>query len=202
MSAPAPRRRPSAAVVIATLALVVAAGPPTYAAAASIARNSVGTAQLKNNAVTSAKVKNGTLTRSDLSAATRAQRVVIGTISSNDRPFQDPIPTGGVVGSLSGRYGSGKLSMPSAGRLVVTGYVILNNTDGTYVRTAECDVLVDGQKQGGSGVIYMQAFYSTSFDVQAVAPVAAGRHDVAVSCDSGSANFVNMRVTVLGLTNG
>jgi hypothetical protein len=62
-------RRPklSYANVISTIALFVALGGTSYA----VARNSIGTAQLKKSAVTSAKVKNGTLLSGDLAPSAR-----------------------------------------------------------------------------------------------------------------------------------
>jgi hypothetical protein len=53
--------------VVSSLALFVALGGTSYA----VARNSIGTAQLKNNAVTSAKVRNGALQKGDLARSAR-----------------------------------------------------------------------------------------------------------------------------------
>lgn len=64
------RWRPSPAMVVALLALTLSLSVNAYAAV-SVAKNSVGTAQLKNNAVVSAKVKNGSLKAVDLSAAAK-----------------------------------------------------------------------------------------------------------------------------------
>jgi hypothetical protein len=50
-----------------TLAVFIALGGTSYA----VARNSIGTAQLKNNAVTSTKVRNGSLKKGDLAADAR-----------------------------------------------------------------------------------------------------------------------------------
>ena len=68
-------RRPSPAMVVACLALLVALGGTSMAAATQLAKNSVGTAQLKdaavtnpkitNNAINSAKVASKSLLRSD-----------------------------------------------------------------------------------------------------------------------------------------
>lgn len=70
--------RPSAPLVVATLALLVAAAQPGYAAMSALARNTVGSPQIKANgvhtddladkAVTSVKIKNGSIKRSDLAA--------------------------------------------------------------------------------------------------------------------------------------
>src|SRR5919108_370841 len=61
------RLRPSPAMVIACIALAVALGGTSYAAA-TLARNSVGTKQLKKNAVISSKVKNRSLLAVDFKA--------------------------------------------------------------------------------------------------------------------------------------
>lgn len=64
------RWRPSPAMFVALLALTLSLSANAYAAV-TVAKNSVGTAQLKNNAVVSAKVKNGSLKTADLSAAAK-----------------------------------------------------------------------------------------------------------------------------------
>jgi len=65
-------RRPqlSYANVMSTIAVFIALGGTSYA----VARNSIGTPQLRNNAVTSAKVRNGSLSTKDLSSSARAVR--------------------------------------------------------------------------------------------------------------------------------
>lgn len=60
-------KAPSPALVISLIALFVALGGTAYAAT-RLARNSVGTKQLKNSAVTSSKIKNGAVTSAKLSA--------------------------------------------------------------------------------------------------------------------------------------
>lgn len=60
--------RPSAPLVVASLALLVAGTGTGYAA--GLARNSVGTPQLKANAVTSAKIKANTVTGADVKEST------------------------------------------------------------------------------------------------------------------------------------
>jgi len=77
VEAPRRRRRPSSAHLTAGLALFVALGGTSYAAT-SLAKNSVGSAQIKSkavknsdlgsNAVTSAKVKDGSLLAKDFRA--------------------------------------------------------------------------------------------------------------------------------------
>lgn len=65
-----PLRRPSPALVVASLALLVALTGTSYAAV-TLAKNSVGTLQLKAGAVTSPKVKDGSLRTVDLAPAAR-----------------------------------------------------------------------------------------------------------------------------------
>jgi hypothetical protein len=62
------REKLNYANAMSTIAVFIALGGTSYA----VARNSIGTPQLKNGAVTSAKVKNGTLQRGDLSATARS----------------------------------------------------------------------------------------------------------------------------------
>jgi len=54
-------RRPSPAMVVACLALLVALGGTSMAAATQLAKNSVGTPQLKTAAVTNPKIKNNAI---------------------------------------------------------------------------------------------------------------------------------------------
>jgi hypothetical protein len=58
------KRLPSPAMVVACTALTIALGGTAWAA--TLPRNSVGTAQLKRNAVTSIKVRNNSLTGADI----------------------------------------------------------------------------------------------------------------------------------------
>jgi hypothetical protein len=58
------KRLPSPAMVVACIALTIALGGTAWAA--TLPRNSVGTAQLKRNAVTSIKVRNNSLTGADI----------------------------------------------------------------------------------------------------------------------------------------
>ena len=54
-------RRPSPAMIVACLALLVALGGTSVAAVSQLARNSVGTPQLRDGAVTNAKVRNNAI---------------------------------------------------------------------------------------------------------------------------------------------
>jgi hypothetical protein len=54
--------------IVATLALFIAVGGASAFAATKLAKNSVGTKQIKNGAVTGAKVKNGSLTGAKIAA--------------------------------------------------------------------------------------------------------------------------------------
>jgi hypothetical protein len=54
-------RRPSPAMIVACLALLVALGGTSVAAVSQLARNSVGTPQLRNSAVTNVKVSNNAI---------------------------------------------------------------------------------------------------------------------------------------------
>jgi hypothetical protein len=62
--------------VVATLALVIAVGGASAFAAGRLAKNSVGTKQIRNNAVTAAKIKNGAVTGAKIDLST------LGTVPS------------------------------------------------------------------------------------------------------------------------
>lgn len=63
----------SYANVMSTIAVVLALGGATAVAATNLAKNSVGTKQLKPNAVNGAKVRDGSLTGTDVDAASLGQ---------------------------------------------------------------------------------------------------------------------------------
>jgi hypothetical protein len=56
--------------VISTLCLFMLLGGGAYAAKTQLAKNSVGTKQIKNNAITGKKIKNGTIDAGELTPAT------------------------------------------------------------------------------------------------------------------------------------
>ena len=109
-------RRPSPAMVVASIALLVALGGTSMAAATQLAKNSVGTPQLKdaavsnpkikNNAINSAKVASKSLLRSDFAP---------GQLPAGPTGPQGPAgPTGaagaagaaGVIGAITVRTSS------------------------------------------------------------------------------------------------
>ena len=88
--------------VTATLALITAMGGTGYAAA-RLADNSVGTAQLKADAVTSAKIKNGSLLKADFKA---------GQLPAGARGGEGPAGPTGAAGA-SGPAGPLVATLPS-----------------------------------------------------------------------------------------
>jgi len=120
-----PRRRLSPALIVACIALLVSLGGTSVAAVGQLARNSVGTPQLRNgavtnlklrnNSVTSAKVANRSLLRSDfapgqLPAGPTGPQGPAGPAGSTG-PQGPPGPAGaagpaGVVGAITVRTNS------------------------------------------------------------------------------------------------
>ena len=142
------RRLPSPAMVVASIALTIALGGTAWAA--TLPRNSVGTAQLKRNAVTSIKVRNNSLGGADihelrlgrvpsalraLSAnsaltATSAIRAPVSRLDYASATF--PVPAGGTTvtpgnvscpGGLSATGGGAKMSDPVNGFIIDTNPV-------------------------------------------------------------------------------
>src|SRR6266511_4283102 len=102
-------RRPSPAMIVACVALAVALGPASYAAISELARESVGTRELKDNAVTSAKVRDFTLRswdfkRGDLPRGPQGQQGPQGPAGAQGPPGPQGSP--GVIGDLTLRENS------------------------------------------------------------------------------------------------
>jgi len=123
-------RRPSPAMVVACIALAVALGPASYAAVSKVARNSVGTPELKNNAVISSKVRDFSLRswdfkRGDLPRGARGLTGPQGPVGPAGPGGPQGVP--GVVGDLSLRQNSISVPGNAAGNgLYVTRAVQVN----------------------------------------------------------------------------
>jgi hypothetical protein len=98
-------RRPSPAMFVACIALTVALGGTSYATVSQrIARNSVGTIQLRNSAVTPAKIRDNAVT----SAKVRDFSLRLWDFKRGDIPRGPAGPPGpaGVVGDIGARQSS------------------------------------------------------------------------------------------------
>ena len=166
-------RRPSPAMVVASLALLVALGGTSMAAATQLARNSVGTPQLKdaavsnpkikNNAVNSAKVANKSLLRSDFAP---------GQLPAGPTGPQGPAgpagPTGaagpaGVIGAITvrtngvtvdggtenGQYNSSRVTRLCEGneRAISAGTSWSTDAAGRELMTGEIEPMLNAQSQ-------------------------------------------------------
>lgn len=91
------RKHLSYANVVASLSLFLVLGGGAAYAASHLAKNSVGTKQLKARSVTGAKVRDGSLTGADVDAST------LGQVPSAKSAASAP-PAGPAAGALSGSY--------------------------------------------------------------------------------------------------
>lgn len=110
--------RLSYANVASTLALVVALGGGGAAVAAGVAKNSVGTKQLKANAVTSAKVKNDSLTGKDVQESTLGQ--VPSALDADHADHADHAATADSA-TTAGRAGNVHAAVVQANGTLVAG---------------------------------------------------------------------------------
>jgi hypothetical protein len=175
-------------VMVTILAFLVLGGGAAFAAT-KLAKNSVGTKQLKNNAVTTKKIKNGAVTGAKVnvsslgtvpSATNAANANTLGGIASTafSRQAGSAINDNALVG-VSGTARQVNITAPQSGFLlaiasadvfgeeVEDAYTCALNVDGGNLsqsnRTSELDV--EGNEEENCGT-------------NAIVPVAAGPHNV------------------------
>jgi hypothetical protein len=162
-------RRPSPAMIVACIALLVALGGTGVAAVSQVAKNSVGTAQLKNNAVTTpkiasnavqtAKIKNAAVTKAKIANnAIDSAKVVNQSLTRSDfAPGQLPAgPTGpqgpaGPTGPTGARGPTGVIGAITVRSQSAT--IASSGPDGNY-QTAEVSTLCSSGElsiSGGTG---------------------------------------------------
>ncbi len=150
-------RKLSYANVMSTIAVFLALGGTSYA----VARNSVGTRQLKSSAVTSGKIRNGTIQRKDMSPVAR-----VGT--------RGPRGAVGIQGAAGARGpsdgyvdGGPQMTLPTSANAELEVAQLDGLPAGNYVMTAQaqigdfvnagsivsCDIRINGQPAGGSSVV-------------------------------------------------
>jgi hypothetical protein len=120
--------------VMSTLGVFIALGGTSYA----VARNSIGTPQLKSGAVTSDKVRDGTLEAKDLA------RSVLRSVPRGPRGKDGPSGPAGPAGSAGSRG-------PSDARFVAPASIALSRSAGVPVNVAT----LDGAEAGSYLAVFM-----------------------------------------------
>jgi hypothetical protein len=140
-------RRPSPAMIVACIALLVSLGGTSFAAVTQLARNSVGTAQLRdaavtnpkirNNAVNSAKVANRSLLRADFAP---------GQLPAGPTGPQGPAGPAGAAGAAGPAGVIGAVTVRSQSVSIAGGVA----ENGAY-NTADVTSLCSGNERAISG---------------------------------------------------
>jgi hypothetical protein len=145
------RKRLTYANVMSSIAVFLVLGGAT-AIAAGLAKNSVGTKQLKKNAVTTKKIKNGAVTGAKVKAGSlKASNFAAGQLPAGP---QGPVgPTFGT--SVEGGCGyppenftdclsTGAVNLPAAGRVLLVASAEWDNDNDTAPNSGSCRLSVDG----------------------------------------------------------
>ena len=132
---------PSPSMIVSVSALIVAMSGTSYAAA-TLARNSVGSSQLRANAVTSAKVKNRSLLRVDF----KTGQLPAGPAGQNGAPGASGAPGApGPAGAPGPRGANGATN------------VVIRKSRGVVAGNSNAEDDVDclaGERATGGGVIF------------------------------------------------
>jgi hypothetical protein len=175
-------------MVVACLALLVASSGVGVAATQLVARNSVGTAQLRANAVISSKVKNGSLLRADFKAG-QIPAGPAGPAGPSDAYasfLNGPIAIPATAASIA------TLAIPQAGNYVLWSKAKVS----TSAETVVCRLTAESDFDESSG-----SFMLTNLVVHRFA--AAGTATLQCSAPAGTtAAFIKMAAIKTGtLTN-
>lgn len=152
------RKRLTYANVMSSIAVFLVLGGAT-AIAAGLAKNSVGTKQLKKNAVTTAKIKNGAVTGAKVKAGSlTASNFAAGQLPAGPKGERGPVgPTFGTsvdggCGEPAASFGTclstGGVNLPAAGRVLLIASVEWDNDNDTAPNAGQCRLVVDGSPVG------------------------------------------------------
>ncbi|HTX30724.1 MAG TPA: hypothetical protein VMD09_05030 [Solirubrobacteraceae bacterium] len=218
--------KPSAALVISCIALIFAMGGTGYAAM-GIAKNSVGTAQLRKGAVTEPKIAKKTLRALEGARGPAGPEGALGPAGTPGAAGKQGVtgatgplgPTSGtsagIVESPSGTgfnpFGeNGSVTLPTAGKVLVEisgTFVIECSASGSCSATVAG--FVDGAPVPGAWENLNAAKSAGDTENLAVSGIAvnvpAGTHTVqletSLSSDVSSTNFENLHLTAVALGN-
>jgi hypothetical protein len=150
-------RRPSPAMVVACIALLVALGGTSVAAVSQLARNSVGTPQIRNAAVTTPKLRTGAVTNPKLrnNAVTSAKVRNRSLLRVDFAPGQLPAgPTGpqGPAGAAGPAGPAGPAGVIGAITVRTQSTTIAGGTANNAIpNTARVTALCQGNERAISG---------------------------------------------------
>jgi hypothetical protein len=195
------RKRFTYANVMSSIAVFLVLGGAT-AIAAGLAKNSVGTKQLKKNAVTTKKIKNGAVTGAKVKAGSLT--------ASNFAPGQLPAGPQGPVGPTFGAFGeggcdslgtgletcasTGSINLPTSGHVLLVASAEWDNDEDAAPNSGDCRLSVDGNQVGPDVTFGENTETHTIGEGGSVAlntvtgPVSAGGHTFSLDCSENQAD--------------
>ena len=177
-------RRPSASMTVACLALFLALSGTGVADITQLARNTVGTPQIRNGAVTTPKVRNASIT----TAKVRNRAITLAKLAPNAR-VPGPQGPAGPAGA-AGATGPAGPAGPGVTGLEVVQSISANDSANSKSQTASCPagkrLLAGGASLSGS-ILGSVALYRS-------APVSVGGTQWTAGASEMNANPSNWRL--------
>jgi len=176
--------RPTYANVVSTLCLFLLLGGATALAATNLAKNSVGTKQIKKNAVVTAKIKNAAVTNSKLADNSVTSGKLTDAAVTNSKLADNAVSSGKLTDAAvtnsklaDNAVSSGKLTDAAVTALKLADNAVTNSKLADNAVTS--GKIADGQVRAGD--------LGTILTVQNTVQIAAGAEGMAdVACPAGS----------------
>jgi hypothetical protein len=192
-------RRPSPAMIVACIALLVSLGGTGFAAVTQVARDSVGTPQLKDSAVTNAKLRNNAVNTSKV-ANRSLLRVDFapGQLPAGPTGPQGPAGAAGPAGPTGSAGAAGVIGAVTvrSSSVAIAGGIAENGAYNTGEVTASCN---SGERAISGGTGWSDSDPNLELWTGRLTPVMSGSNVVGFHGSGGNDSGQSSTFTVYAL---